>query len=362
MGRLTALTVLALVVGPAHADPDLDAAVARHTAAVGAIHTLYTKVAFRITTPDSPTPTIESESEYWRDGKVVRIRERDIRGFGGRTREILVTGDRQKVVTGHPKTGDDRPFAGLMITKPHEPFGVADVWRLALCGLPPQDAETKPVLPLAEAVRQLRVTRVRVESGPQGPLTRISLTEPDRTYDVWVDSAVNGMIRRFDRSSKFFVVNDGERTFKTETCRYEVESFREVSPAVYFPAKTIITCDHDGTPIVRQEAEFTDTRVNQKAPPFPLRLPIRAGMPVQDRFRGLVYESVDADGNPAGTPKVLLEGPTRSVEEGAPVATDPNEAVREAALSRPGTWFLILAGVFAAAAGVVMYRRRRAAA
>ncbi|MBX9582038.1 MAG: hypothetical protein K2X87_17170 [Gemmataceae bacterium] len=361
MGRLTALVALALGVSPAHADPDLDAAVARNTAAVGAIHTLYTKIAFRITTPEGPTPTSESESEYWRDGKVVRIRERDIRGFGGRTREILITGDRQKVVIGHSKTGDDRPFTGLMITRPHEPFGMADVWRLALCGLPPEDAEAKPVLPLADAVRRLRVTRVRTESGPQGPLTRISLTEPDRTYDVWVDPAVNGMIRRFDRSSKFFVVTDGEKTFKTETCRYEVESFREVAPAIFFPAKVVATCDHDGTPIVRQEAEFTDTRVNQKAPPIPLRLPIKAGMPVQDRIQGLAYEAADADGNPAGTPKVMLEGPSRSVEESDPVATDPHEATRESALSRPGTWFLLLAAVFVAAAGVVMYRRRRAA-
>lgn len=354
-GRITSWLLVAccasatVATAAANDNPLLNEAVVGNASTVSVIQTLYAKVNFKVIPAGHQEPSLAYSAQYWREPGLVRVRDRCLQGRAGQLIEFLRTEGQQRAVTRLPRQQPNTFTIGLRIAKEWRPTILTDVWKLALMGIPPMDTEEKPPLPISEALRQMKLKRVTAESGPNGRLTRLTLADDDDTYDVWLDPAVNWLVRKVVRQRDKSPREPGSRS------EYTIADFREVQPGIFFPTKMTLQYEVNGKHSVTHEAEFSDVKINQlHQPPFPLKLPLYGGMPATDEIAGTTY-MVDADGKPTGKVKALRYAP-------APVAAmpDPNTQPGPSWLRHSSTWLIGLSLSCAAAAAFLAYRRRRA--
>jgi RNA polymerase sigma factor (sigma-70 family) len=279
----------------------LSEAVAGNTKFIESIRTLYAR--FSIVSPgyDQDPDGCHASGQYWREPGYLRIKEESVTRMRHETgtqnylerRDFELRGNEQSTVRARFDEKSKKWVGHLNIEKASNRPGATDVWYWAL--MPIDSSDYRESMPIAEAVKQLRVNKVTSESSARGRLTHLELVDDsarNRVINVWLDPSENWLVRRLKSEDKTPSVY-GDRFSVDES----VDEFAEVSTGVFFPKKATRRFYRNEKPMAKTVFEFSDVKINSLSDClFPKQLPITDGMHATNVVRG--DHIVDANGNP----------------------------------------------------------------
>ena len=363
MLRITAcISVVLLVLSyPVRAD-DLSKLSGSHAASLAAIRTLHAKVDYTLGdgTPLAPLPTNLGPNEtishpkpkqsalFTKRGALVRIEEL-ISDFGRRTLQYDLAKGETRVF---PVIPAGEPKVGYMIVDPLRVDTYFDIW-----------SECLGLREASEDVRERGVTFDRVAKDSRYKSFKVLGPDPTTSsaiqvtfqfagsgrpvnYAVWLDPAVNHLIRR--------VVRTVESPQGVLAYEMAVEQFGEPKAGIFIPTTVVFHSKVGKVAFPKVTLTLTDLRVNESLPPATFRSEFPPGVRVTDSVRGTTY-TVAADGGQKN-PGVIAPAPSLPPGQPQPTATPPD------ADEPAWPWWkrIVLASAMVVlVAGVVTWVRRR---
>lgn len=323
-----------------------------HQATIESIRTFHCRVSFSFERPQPWGNTMTGE--YWRIGSTFRCKS-------NRGSAVTDSSNRDGVTTSFTvdsKQSGDKGRDGH-ITNKDMPY-LCDAWSYGLLSLFGGDrfrVSLKELIGSAGATSSARHAEKENRR-----MVRIEISTSRADLEVWLDPSVNYLVRHLKGTMKGAVKLEGEFT---------VESFQEVNPGVFFPAKVTYTGfkgkDREKTGWV---AVFSGIEINQPLADKALDIRFPPGLLVHDDIRNGVFRT-----NAAGAavlPALSEKGQRIELVSNPAVPTSARESADDKPLrvteeeSQPRSrWILPVAIVLlllGCALGVVRRNRARRAA
>jgi hypothetical protein len=303
---------------------------------IESVQSLHARIEFATPDGSAPAEGLPKAGEYWKQGSDERQNQTS---YDQTVVQVLSLGGKQKVLTSsRTKQGKVIRAAASMSTEAGTT--VVDPFRLGLFKLDDGHWDS-----LDELLRR-PVERVNAEEAVSEGLSlvKISTRLEGRDWEIWVDPAVNHLIRKAVQSYPL----PNKAVLRMEC---EITGFRETAPSVYFP-EGVRQRHFMGDKLVADNlVHFREVRVNQPIPAGIFRMKFPAGIWMEDRIQQVNYK-IDENGERLG-PSV----PTQEALAAPPTKTRTATVEEPPAFTR---WPLVAGAVcLAAAAGTWVIRRRR---
>jgi hypothetical protein len=312
------VSILAFFISPTFAtaqvanDPMLNEAIAGNEQSLGSIRSLFAKVEFSILPANQSTPSLAYTADYWRAHDLIRVKQRCVAG-GNMIGQLIDYDCRQgiqRAITSYPGSSPNTVEVGMTITPATTKLILTDCWQLALFFVPQADSDERQMRTFSDACRTMTIKKASKSNDYSIKGVRVQLNDVDgSTYDVWIDSSVNWLIRKVVRQAS------GTSNYRVE---YEAADYKEFQPGIFFPTKTEIRGYLNGSLEYTKKVAFSEIKINElDRSPIQLALPFRSGMPVKDDIKGLTYE-VDSAGHPIGRSQPIRHAPPTVPEKAPP--------------------------------------------
>ena len=204
-----------------------------------------------------------------------------------------------------------------------------------------------PIYSLWEALHKGKVTVARWETLGRTKMAhlRIEMVPAQRSYDLWIDPAVNWLLRKCIHE-----IHEKDGTLRWHI-EHSVEDFLEARNTIFIPIRTRCVSRYMGDLALEEVARLRNVRVNESLPPIP-RWPVPPeGVRILDEVRGTTY-MVDKSANRVGRE-------SRVGSEYSPPMPGPDPSI-EVSYGRVWVGIIFLA-VACILVGVGSYRLRRRA-
>jgi hypothetical protein len=227
----------------------------------------------------------EFKAEYCRSLDAIRVRLQDILpNKVTNTDDVLAQADRVLGLGTQVSPDGSRRTSGIIRAPP---LLHGDVWEKALLNF---YAAPDPPKTLDEFLKAHQLLRVKAVTAWGHEAIYLELAAADkRRFELWLDPQFNYLVRKF--------VIHAWLKGKEERGEYEVATFREVAPGIYFPERINMRWFSSGEqPAGSGVRAFTDIRVNEPLPADSFEFRFPAGVEVLDTIQSKMFK-VDADGN-----------------------------------------------------------------
>jgi hypothetical protein len=328
---------------PVHGQEDVARqAVAANKASIEMIRTLYAEVEIGAPSKDEkPWWT----GRYWRENNVVRIQET----LPDRIVDVLYKDGHVSSISTLKNVNVQPSTITMIIGDRNRRCVETDAWEACFFTLPVTVNGTPSLTfySLEEAIQAGQITLQRWENGkPRLAHIGIELQSGKRKYHVWIDPAVNWLIRKCTHET---FNADGKPMFRIE---HEVEEFAEAKPTIYVPVLTKTTIRFKNGPAMHRVTRLDNLLINEPLPPIvPWPIPENGGR-VLDEVNGTIY-SVDRTGKKVGREQTW----GGDYSPPSPPARDP--LAKSNATFFFGVSLVGIAGVLVLGGYIVLVRRKR---